>query len=216
MTAQIRTHPDDPLLHLGSQGAHYLDRAGWLREAVLGANDGIVSVSSLIVGVAAADPSPTAVLVAGAAGLAAAAVPLAAALLAPEAQIIPAVVITTLAGLATLGTIGAAAGGAPKLPATALSVGLDQVFAEIAELAPECGFRDCTHDHEPGCAVQAAVADGRLDPERLERWRRLRDENRSNTPVQSGPRGTKQTKPVGKRNLPPKETSAHSRRPSRG
>ena len=36
---------------------HYLDRAGWLRAAVLGANDGIVSVSSLIVGVAAADPS---------------------------------------------------------------------------------------------------------------------------------------------------------------
>lgn len=37
---------------------HYLDRASWLRAAVLGANDGIVSVSSLIVGVtAAADPS---------------------------------------------------------------------------------------------------------------------------------------------------------------
>ena len=56
---------------------HYVDRAGWLRAAVLGANDGIVSVSSLIVGVAAADPSPTAVLVAGAAGLAAGAFPLA-------------------------------------------------------------------------------------------------------------------------------------------
>lgn len=198
---------------------HYLDRAGWLRAAVLGANDGIVSVSSLIVGVAAADPSPTAVLVAGAAGLAAgamsmaageyvsvssqsdveradiarerqalidtpeaeeaelasiyesrglspataalvareltekdalgahtrdelglsevhtanplqaafasgvtftiaAAVPLAAALMAPTAQIIPAVVVTTLASLAALGAIGAAAGGAPKLPAT--------------------------------------------------------------------------------------------------
>ena len=57
---------------------HYLDRAGWLRAAVLGANDGIVSVSSLIVGVAAADPSPTAVLVAGAAGLAAGAMSMAA------------------------------------------------------------------------------------------------------------------------------------------
>ena len=50
---------------------HYLDRAGWLRAAVLGANDGIVSVSSLIVGVAAADPSRAALLIAGAAGLAA-------------------------------------------------------------------------------------------------------------------------------------------------
>ena len=57
---------------------HYLDRAGWLRAAVLGANDGIVSVSSLIVGVAAANPSPTAVLVAGAAGLAAGAMSMAA------------------------------------------------------------------------------------------------------------------------------------------
>lgn len=57
---------------------HYLDRAGWLRAAVLGANDGIVSVSSLIVGVAAADPSRTAILIAGAAGLAAGAMSMAA------------------------------------------------------------------------------------------------------------------------------------------
>ncbi len=57
---------------------HYINRAGWLRAAVLGANDGIVSVSSLIVGVAAADPSPSAILVAGAAGLAAGAMSMAA------------------------------------------------------------------------------------------------------------------------------------------
>ncbi len=57
---------------------HYINRSGWLRAAVLGANDGIVSVSSLIVGVAAADPSPTAILVAGAAGLAAGAMSMAA------------------------------------------------------------------------------------------------------------------------------------------
>ncbi len=44
-----------------------LTAPGWLRAAVLGANDGIVSVSSLIVGVAAADPSRTAILIAGAA-----------------------------------------------------------------------------------------------------------------------------------------------------
>lgn len=57
---------------------HYINRAGWLRAAVLGANDGIVSVSSLIVGVAAADPSPNAVVLAGAAGLAAGAMSMAA------------------------------------------------------------------------------------------------------------------------------------------
>lgn len=89
--------------------------------------------------------------------------------------------------------------GIRSLQASDLSIGLDQVFAEIAELAPECRFRDCTHDHEPGCAVQAAAVAGRLDPERLERWRKLRDENRTNTPVQSGPRGNKKTKIIGKR-----------------
>ena len=45
--------------------AHLIDRIGWLRASVLGANDGIVSVSSLIVGEAAADPSRAAILIAG-------------------------------------------------------------------------------------------------------------------------------------------------------
>lgn len=69
--------------------------------------------------------------------------------------------------------------------------GIETLFAEIVELAPQCRFRDCTHAHEPGCAVQAAVTEGRLDPERLSRWRKLLDENRVNTPVPTGPRGNK-------------------------
>lgn len=48
---------------------HRAGRGGWLRAAVLGANDGIVSTASLVLGVAAADPSPTAIGVAGLAGL---------------------------------------------------------------------------------------------------------------------------------------------------
>jgi VIT1/CCC1 family predicted Fe2+/Mn2+ transporter len=60
------------------QELHYINRSGWLRAAVLGANDGIVSVSSLVVGVAAADPSPSSVLIAGFAGLAAGAMSMAA------------------------------------------------------------------------------------------------------------------------------------------
>ena len=44
-------------------------RAGWLRPAVLGANDGIVSTASLVIGVAAAAASRNAVLLAGVAGL---------------------------------------------------------------------------------------------------------------------------------------------------
>ncbi|MEP1766961.1 MAG: VIT family protein [Sulfitobacter sp.] len=62
-------HSDDP---------HLVERVGWLRAAVMGANDGIVSVASIIVGVAAADPSPRAVVIAGAAGLAAGAMSMAA------------------------------------------------------------------------------------------------------------------------------------------
>jgi VIT1/CCC1 family predicted Fe2+/Mn2+ transporter len=47
---------------------HFVDRVGWLRAAVLGANDGILSVASLITGVAAAEPGRQAVLIAGVAG----------------------------------------------------------------------------------------------------------------------------------------------------
>ncbi len=57
---------------------HLVDRIGWLRAAVLGANDGIVSTASLIVGVAAASPNTNEVLLAGAAGLVAGAMSMAA------------------------------------------------------------------------------------------------------------------------------------------
>jgi len=77
--------------------------------------------------------------------------------------------------------------------------GIDTLFAEITELAPLCKFRDCTHVHEPGCAVQAALKAGTLDPERLARWRKLSDENQHNTPVQSGPRGARSPGGRGKR-----------------
>src|SRR6188508_899570 len=57
---------------------HLVDRIGWLRAAVLGANDGIVSTASLIVGVAAAATSQNEVLIAGVAGLVAGAMSMAA------------------------------------------------------------------------------------------------------------------------------------------
>lgn len=57
---------------------HRTDRIGWLRAAVLGANDGIVSTASLIVGVAAAETTHGSVLVAGVAGLVAGAMSMAA------------------------------------------------------------------------------------------------------------------------------------------
>ena len=57
---------------------HRTDRIGWLRAAVLGANDGIVSTASLVVGVAAANATHSSVLVAGLAGLVAGAMSMAA------------------------------------------------------------------------------------------------------------------------------------------
>ena len=57
---------------------HFSKRTGWLRAAVLGANDGIISTASLIMGVAAADASNESILIAGVAGLAAGAMSMAA------------------------------------------------------------------------------------------------------------------------------------------
>ena len=57
---------------------HKTDTIGWLRAAVLGANDGLISTSSLVVGVAAANPGHSAILVAGLAGMVAGALSMAA------------------------------------------------------------------------------------------------------------------------------------------
>ena len=53
---------------------------------------------------------------------------------------------------------------------------LDQVYADIGELAGACAFRDCAHDNEPGCAVLEAVASGDLDAGRLAGYRKLQRE----------------------------------------
>jgi len=66
--SRLRLHPE----------SHLVTRIGWLRAAVLGANDGIVSTASLIVGVAAAAATQNAVLIAGVAGLVAGAMSMAA------------------------------------------------------------------------------------------------------------------------------------------
>lgn len=79
--------------------------------------------------------------------------------------------------------------GIRTLQVSEAAYGIETVFAEISELAPSCRYRDCTHTHEPGCAVQAAVAAGRLDPERLNRWRKLSEENRRDPPAQARSRG---------------------------
>lgn len=50
---------------------------------------------------------------------------------------------------------------------------LSGVFPEIAALAGGCKFRNCTHTHEPQCAVKAAAQQGQIDPDRLAHYQRL-------------------------------------------
>ncbi len=53
---------------------------------------------------------------------------------------------------------------------------LDAYYREIGPLVSQCQFNDCTHTHEPKCAVLAAVKDGRVSAERYESYLRLREE----------------------------------------
>jgi ribosome biogenesis GTPase / thiamine phosphate phosphatase len=56
--------------------------------------------------------------------------------------------------------------------------GLDRTFADVEEFVEQCRFSDCGHESEPGCAVLAAVDDGRLTQRRLDSWRKLQREAR--------------------------------------
>ena len=66
-------------------------------------------------------------------------------------------------GIRSLGVAGAEGGLAPT-------------FADITDLAEGCRFRDCSHDREPGCAVRAALSDGRLSEDRFASHRKLERE----------------------------------------
>jgi ribosome biogenesis GTPase len=54
--------------------------------------------------------------------------------------------------------------------------GLEDTFADISAAAEKCFFRDCRHKDEPRCAVQQAVADGRIDPGRLASFLKMQKE----------------------------------------
>lgn len=59
--------------------------------------------------------------------------------------------------------------------------GIDAVFDDIDALVAQCRFSNCGHESEPGCAVQAALQDGSLDPHRLARWDKLKREELINS-----------------------------------
>lgn len=70
--------------------------------------------------------------------------------------------------------------GMRELQMTDVAAGIDEVFSDLSELAQTCKFNDCAHETEPGCAVQAAISEGRIDADRLRRWKKLSAEEAFN------------------------------------
>ena len=61
--------------------------------------------------------------------------------------------------------------------------GVAETFADVDDIASTCRFADCQHEGQPGCAVAAALADGTLNAERVDAWRRLEAETDASEPV---------------------------------
>jgi ribosome biogenesis GTPase len=58
------------------------------------------------------------------------------------------------------------------------ATGDEETFADLEEIAADCRFSDCRHESEPGCAVRAAIEEGRIEETRLSSWRGLQEELR--------------------------------------
>jgi ribosome biogenesis GTPase len=71
--------------------------------------------------------------------------------------------------------------GMRELQLTDAAAGIADLFEDVETLAGQCRFSDCRHETEPGCAIRAALEDGRLDPARLSRWRKLQAEDAFNS-----------------------------------
>lgn len=71
--------------------------------------------------------------------------------------------------------------GMRELQMSEVASGVTEVFDDVTAVTLECRFANCTHADEPGCAIHAAVAQGDLDPARVERWRKLAGEDAANS-----------------------------------
>ena len=69
--------------------------------------------------------------------------------------------------------------GMRALSAVGAGDGVEQAFQDVELLARRCMYANCSHAGESGCAVGAALSDGRLERSRLESWLRLRSESPS-------------------------------------
>ncbi len=73
--------------------------------------------------------------------------------------------------------------GLRSLPILGHERGLALAYPEISKYVSECKFRDCTHDHEPGCAVMQALEEDKFSPERLDVYLNLAREMRDSLSV---------------------------------
>ena len=71
--------------------------------------------------------------------------------------------------------------GMRDLQMSEVAGGVTEVFDDVTAVTLECRFTNCTHVDAPGCAVLAAIADGSLDPARVDRWRKLAEEDAANS-----------------------------------
>lgn len=71
--------------------------------------------------------------------------------------------------------------GIRELQLTNAEAGIAELFDDIVTLVSQCRFRDCSHETEPGCAIQKALAEGEIDAPRLARWTKLVAEERFNS-----------------------------------
>lgn len=67
--------------------------------------------------------------------------------------------------------------GMRELQMFEVTAGVAEVFDDIIEKTLECRFTNCTHVEEPGCAIQVAISQKTLEPARLQRWRKLTNED---------------------------------------
>jgi ribosome biogenesis GTPase len=66
--------------------------------------------------------------------------------------------------------------GVREIGMTDTGAGIESLFDEITTLAGQCKYADCTHTHEPGCAVLAALEEGKIDKEQYDNYINLKKE----------------------------------------
>lgn len=71
--------------------------------------------------------------------------------------------------------------GMRELQMSEVASGVAEVFDDVTDVALKCRFTNCTHDDEPGCAICVAITQGNLEPARVERWRKLAEEDAVNS-----------------------------------